>query len=161
LISFLAECAYAIILKNDCASYVKGPDNKRLLKLHGRTDSILIINTQKIDAKPLLDLGAHLLCSFGIRLNGTGQLTKKGFTDIEFCYESLNTDANEFIKGEVLEVFREGIVPAVRELADRSGLPSNRAVENLQVTCKILSDGCISRHGERNKIRLFVDETLN
>jgi len=145
----------------DRASYVLSDSGKKLLQLHGRTDSIMILNTQKIDVIPLIDYGTKLLKNMDINANGIGQIIKTHYTKVEFVFEVTDITINIILSDKKLELFFSYISSEIKRVAGLSGLPEARAVENLEVKCTLVPEGKIPRFGERKKVRIFEDKTAN
>lgn len=143
----------------DRAVYVKGERGDKRLRLLGRDDDLVILNTQKIDVKILLQTGAEFLKKMRFPVNGIGQVVKKGYRDIEFCYECFGINENELLKDDRLRLFSQAILDEVKTLAEKSGLPKERAAEKLEIRCVLCPNTKIMRRGERNKVKLLIDET--
>jgi phenylacetate-coenzyme A ligase PaaK-like adenylate-forming protein len=135
-------------------------EGKRLIELRGRVDDIIVLNTQKIYARPILETAVEAVKDLlpGSQPTGISQLIKKSGQNIVFKIETKNATSQIKITEELAGKFSEKIMQSVKKVARSMNLPEERSIENLNVKLEILPEEGIERVGVRQKVRVVLNE---
>ena len=144
----LGDLAY---MKRDHAT------GRKYIKLMGRADSIIIINSQKIPCTDLLDVMYEKLKTIAhISTNGVGQIRRKKDGSFVFIVETTG-DISHISSADYAELI-SSVTQRLKAIALSLNLPQERTVDGFTFLVELVRSGTIGRHGIREKIRLFIDE---